>query len=138
MPLKAFRFRYDPILEQILDASHTLRVTDPAGPFETGRHVQKIQQALIDEGGIYRQGFRTFLATTLGTANPDAAAFAAGATTFRPRVDRFNDLFALGPVNALLSLTPPPPKTWIFTSTVIGKFFQMLAAQLAVETNRFD
>lgn len=25
-------------------------MTDPAGPFETGRHVRKIQQALIDEG----------------------------------------------------------------------------------------
>lgn len=88
--------------------------------------------------GIYRQRFRTFLATTLGTASPDTAAFAAGATTFTPRVDRFNDLFAMGPFNALLSLTPPPPKKWIFTPTVIEKFFQMLAAQLAVETNRFD
>jgi hypothetical protein len=88
--------------------------------------------------GIYRQRFRMFLATTLGAANPDAAAFAAGAATFTPRVDRFNDLFAMGPFNALLSLTPPPPKKWIFAPTVIEKFFQLLAAQRAVETNQFD
>jgi len=47
MALRAFRFKYDQILEQCLAGSHRMAVTDP---FETGRHVRKIQQALLDEG----------------------------------------------------------------------------------------
>ena len=48
--LKAFRFRYDEVLQACLDGTHQLKVVNPAGPFETGRHVLKIQQALLDEG----------------------------------------------------------------------------------------
>ena len=68
MPLRAFRFRYDLILGQCLDGSHMLRVTDPAGPFETGRHVRKIQQALIDEG------FQLPVHGVDGVYGPEAAA----------------------------------------------------------------
>ena len=88
--------------------------------------------------GIYRQRFRMFLAALLGTANPDKAALAAAVTAWTPRVDRFNDLFAMGPFDALFTLKPPPPRKWMFTSDVIAKFLQMLTAQLAIETDRFD
>jgi subtilisin family serine protease len=48
--LKAFRFRYDATLEAILNGSYQLRVASPSGPFDTGRYVKKVQQALIDAG----------------------------------------------------------------------------------------
>ncbi|MEU5659947.1 peptidoglycan-binding protein [Streptomyces sp. NPDC047737] len=50
MPLLAFRFRYDEILEPVLAGQHRLLVSSPTGPFETGRHVRKVQQALLDAG----------------------------------------------------------------------------------------
>lgn len=88
--------------------------------------------------GLYRQRFRAFLATLLGTADPDAPELAAGVVTWTPRIDRFNDLFAMGAVDALLTLTPPAPKKWRFSSDVIATFFQMLLDQLAIEADRFD
>jgi len=45
--LKAFRFKYDTVLENCLNGTFTLRVTNP---FETGRHVRKVQQALLALG----------------------------------------------------------------------------------------
>lgn len=48
--LKAFRFRYDQVLQTYADGTQQLKLINPAGPFETGRHVLKIQQALLDEG----------------------------------------------------------------------------------------
>ncbi|MFE5399289.1 peptidoglycan-binding domain-containing protein [Streptomyces sp. NPDC056568] len=50
MSLPAFRFRYDQILEQALAGEHRLLVSIPTGPFEPGRHVRRVQQALIDAG----------------------------------------------------------------------------------------
>jgi hypothetical protein len=51
MALRARRFRYDVVLNQCLDGTH--RITMPPGgqpPFEAGRHIRKIQRALIDQG----------------------------------------------------------------------------------------
>ncbi|WP_167736150.1 peptidoglycan-binding protein [Nocardioides sp. 503] len=48
--LKAFRFRYDPVLQACLDGTQQLKVVSQTGPFETGRHVLKIQRALLDQG----------------------------------------------------------------------------------------
>lgn len=50
MPLKSFRFRYDEILEQCVSQTRRIQVLNPAGPWETGRHVRKVQQALLDLG----------------------------------------------------------------------------------------
>lgn len=50
LALKAFRFRYDETLEKILAGEHRLLINNPAGPFEAGRHVSKVQQALVDAG----------------------------------------------------------------------------------------
>lgn len=88
--------------------------------------------------GLYRQRFRMFVTSLLGTGLPDAPELAAGVATWTPRVDRFNDLFAMGAFGALLTLTPPPPKKWKFSADVIAMFLQMLMDQLAIETDRFD
>jgi hypothetical protein len=88
--------------------------------------------------GRYRQRFRQFLATTVGSPAPDEAQLEAAMAIFRPRVDRFNDLFSIGPVDGFLSLTPPPPKQWAFTPEALARFFQFLLDQVRIESDRFD
>ncbi|GAA2845841.1 hypothetical protein Acy02nite_47510 [Actinoplanes cyaneus] len=45
--MKAFWFRYDAVLQAVLAGEHRLLVSNP---LETGRHVRKVQQALLDSG----------------------------------------------------------------------------------------
>jgi hypothetical protein len=59
-----------------------------------------------------------------------------GETTWTPRVDRFNDLYAAGAINALTDV--PDPRQWVFTPEVIARFFQMISDQLTIEKERFD
>jgi peptidoglycan hydrolase-like protein with peptidoglycan-binding domain len=87
--------------------------------------------------GLYRKRYRQFLSTLFGTDDPDSPELIAGISTWTPRVDRFNDLYAFGPIKALLFPTPPP-RQWPFTSDVIATFFQWLLDQAALERQRFD
>lgn len=89
-----------------------------------------------DAPGLYRQRWRIFANTLLGTTDPLADDLSAGLTTWTPRVDRFNDVFAAGAIGALVSV--PDPRQWRFTTDVLARFFQMIEDQLAIETDRFD
>ena len=88
--------------------------------------------------GVYRQRFRTFMTTLFGTFDPDAPTLTSSVKFWTPRVDRFNDLFAAGAIGSILSLTPPPPKSWQFSADALAKFFQWLISGEKVETDRFD
>jgi peptidoglycan hydrolase-like protein with peptidoglycan-binding domain len=79
--------------------------------------------------GLYRQRFRMFLNSLFGTSTPDASALSNGVSFWEPRVNRFNDMFAAGAIGAFFTLTPPPPKSWKFTSDAIANFFQWLMDQ---------
>jgi hypothetical protein len=51
MPLRARRFRYDRVLNECLAGTRRLKLPDvPGEPFETGRYIRKVQQALQDQG----------------------------------------------------------------------------------------
>ena len=88
--------------------------------------------------GVYRQRFRTFMAGFFGTTDPDPTQLTDALITWRPRVDRFNDVFDVGPIGAFFTMTPPPPRQWIFTSDVIATFIQWLLDGERVEIDRFD
>jgi hypothetical protein len=88
--------------------------------------------------GLYRQRFRMFMTSLFGTFDPDAPTLTLSVAFWTPRVDRFNDLFAIGPTAAFLTLTPPPRRLWKFSSDAVAKFFQWLIDGEKVESDRFD
>lgn len=88
--------------------------------------------------GAYRHRFRTFMASLIGSSQPSAEQLTGAIAFWRPRVDRFNDLFMAGSFGAFLTLTPPPLRQWRFTSDVIAMFLQWLIDGERVESGRFD
>lgn len=88
--------------------------------------------------GGYRQRFRTFANTLWGSTSPDEADLQTSVDQWTLRVDRFNDLYALGSAGAFLSLTPTLRRQWQFTPEALATFFQWVIDQLAIEADRFD
>jgi peptidoglycan hydrolase-like protein with peptidoglycan-binding domain len=87
--------------------------------------------------GLYRWRFRMFLTTLFGTDAPLESDLTAAITAWTPRIDRFNDLFSIGPAQALFGSTPPP-RSWIYTQDALATFLQWLMDQARIERDRFD
>ncbi len=86
--------------------------------------------------GLYRQRWRMFANTLFGTTEPSEEHLTAGLATWTERVNRFNDLFAAGPLGSFFTI--PDPRQWLLTPEVIARFFQTVLDGLRVETDRFD
>jgi|tagenome__1003787_1003787.scaffolds.fasta_scaffold20973908_3 hypothetical protein len=89
------------------------------------------------EPGGYRQRFRTFVANQFGDPD-DPSSWRGNAASRQQRINRFDDLFAAGPAGSLLAMTPPPPRSWAFTSDALDTFFGWLEEAVNMERSRFD
>jgi peptidoglycan hydrolase-like protein with peptidoglycan-binding domain len=87
--------------------------------------------------GGYRRRYRDFLANNVG--DPDnPPSWRSMTALFETRINRFNDLFFIGAIGALTTLSPPPPKSWRRTHDVLELFFGFLERGVNTEKDTFD